>query len=90
MSVEATVKAGAPLEVDLVARLQQPEVGLVKCLADGSDGICVLLRSTLSSWANEQRMVMCMLSFSCSMRTTGAASSTIPENILSAVCSGQR
>ncbi len=43
MSVEATVKAGAPLEVDLVARLQQPEVGLVKCLADGSDGICVLL-----------------------------------------------
>ena len=43
VAVEAAVEAGAAFEVHLVARLQQPEVGLVEGFADGGDGIGVTL-----------------------------------------------
>ena len=41
VAVETPVEAGAALKIDLVARLKQPEVGLLKSLADGGDGVGV-------------------------------------------------
>jgi len=43
MSVKPAVKTGAPFQVNLVARLQEPEIGLVECLADGGDCVGVTL-----------------------------------------------